>query len=142
MVRSLALALLAGLLAGCTSYAPNRLTLPSEVIGGEPTLEIVNEDLQEDAEIQADSARFTYLNNVGDVFVRVRNHCDEEVRVEYRWSFYDQDDRQIQADHTSWQSKWLPELAEVEFSDTAPTTEPIAVCARLELRYYKAHGED
>lgn len=85
MTRALRASLLTFVLAaaGCTSYTPNRLNVPSE---GAPTQELLNEDLAEEVDIVSGGALYE-----GDIMVNVvtiRNLEDDDRHLDYRWRWF------------------------------------------------------
>lgn len=128
------LPLLAALLLwapGCRSQAANVMKLRAE--GGTVDIQVLNEGLQDDLELV--SGRVAYEGDVMVGWVRVRNHEDEKMPFEYRWLWYDADDKKISigGGSESWSKGWANPLEEVEVDGHAPAEG--AVRTEFQLRY-------
>lgn len=125
----LLVALLAG--PGCRSYAANVMKLSAE--GNTADIQVVNEGLQEELELA--SGRVAYEGDILVGWVKIRNHEDEKVAYEYRWSWYDADNKKITIGGAgeAWAKQWANPLEEVEVDGHA--TAEGAVRTEFQLRY-------
>lgn len=116
---------------GCQSQAANVMKLNAE--GGNVDIQVLNEGLQEDLELVG--GRVAYEGDILVGWVRVRNHEDEKMPFEYRWRWFDADDKEITigGGGEAWAKKWANALEEVEVDGHA--TREGAVRTEFQLRY-------
>jgi uncharacterized protein YcfL len=119
------------LLAGCTSYAANTITLRPG--GGTADIQVVNHGLHEDLEIK--EGQVAYEQDVLVGWVRIQNHEDEKMAFEYRWRWWDSGDKQITigGGGEAWLKAFVNPLETVEIDGRSTT--PGAVRGECEVRY-------
>jgi hypothetical protein len=116
--------------SGCRSNAANVVKMAE---GGNADVQVVNSGLQDDLELVPE--KIAYEGDLLVAWVRVRNHCDDKMPFEYRWRFYDADNKEIDIGGSSqmWNTKWANPLEELQVDGRA--SKPGAVRTEFHLRY-------
>lgn len=125
-----AVALAGALLTGCRSNAANVIKMSE---GGNADIQVINHNLQDDLQIAPE--RIAYEADILVAWVKVRNHCDAKMPFEYRWRFYDADNKEIDIGGSSqaWNTKWANPLEELQVDGRA--SKPGAIRTEFHLRY-------
>jgi hypothetical protein len=116
---------------GCRSYAANVVKMNAE--GGNIDIQVINEGLQDD--LQLVTGRVAYEGDILVGWVTIRNQEDEKLPYEYRWRWFDADNKEIAigGGGEAWAKKFANPLEEVEVDGHA--TREGAVRTEFQLRY-------
>lgn len=127
LLLSLAAALLAAGLAGCSTTAANTVEVG---VGGKQVIVQPNGDLEDIVAFQ--SSKLKFIDEFAEVIVVLESLEDESVRIEYQVKWFDSDGIEMSDTKQTWDPIVIHAREQKTIKDMAPT--PGAVKARVLVR--------